>query len=89
MPLHSRDASWRGARCWRRRSAKVSAPAGCKVRPLRVACLSEVCRLAGCGAEAWHHAHQALDLARQLKERGNEARALHQLGVVYAHAISS
>jgi tetratricopeptide (TPR) repeat protein len=54
----------------------------------RVACLSEVCRLAGCGAEAWHYAHQALDLARQFKERGNEARALHQLGVVYAHAIS-
>jgi tetratricopeptide (TPR) repeat protein len=29
---------------------------------------------------------QALDLARQLKDRGNEARALHQLGVVHAHA---
>jgi tetratricopeptide (TPR) repeat protein len=48
--------------------------------------LSEVCRLAGRGEEAWQHAHQALDLARQLKERGNEARALHQLGVVHAHA---
>ena len=32
------------------------------------------------------HARQALDLARQLKERGNEALALHQLGVVHAHA---
>jgi tetratricopeptide (TPR) repeat protein len=51
-----------------------------------VARLSEVCRLAGRGEEAWQHARQALDLARQLKERGNEARALHQLGVVHAHA---
>ena len=32
------------------------------------------------------HAHQALGLARQHKERGNEALALHQLGVVQAHA---
>lgn len=55
-------------------------------RALWVARLSEVCRLAGRGAEAWQHAHRALDLARQLKERGNEARALHQLGVVQAHA---
>jgi tetratricopeptide (TPR) repeat protein len=52
----------------------------------RVTWLSEVCRLAGHGEEAWQHARQALDLARQLKERGNEALALHQLGVVYAHA---
>jgi tetratricopeptide (TPR) repeat protein len=52
----------------------------------RVAWLSEVCRLTGCGEEAWQHARQALDLARQLKERGNEAHALHQLGVVQAHA---
>ena len=52
----------------------------------RVAWLSEVCRLAGRGEEAWQHARQALDLARQQKERGNEARALHQLGVVQAHA---
>jgi hypothetical protein len=35
---------------------------------------------------AWQHAHQALDLARQQKERGEEALALHQLGVVHAHA---
>src|SRR5262249_1253044 len=52
----------------------------------RVAWLSEVCRLAGRGEEAWQHARQALDLARQLKERGNEALALHQLGVVHAYA---
>jgi tetratricopeptide (TPR) repeat protein len=52
----------------------------------RVAWLSEVYRLAGRGEEAWQHARQALDLARQQKERGNEARALHQLGVVQAHA---
>jgi tetratricopeptide (TPR) repeat protein len=51
-----------------------------------VAWLSEVCRLAGCGEEAWQHARQALDLAQQHKERGNEARAHYQLGAVYAHA---
>ena len=48
--------------------------------------LSEVCRLAGRSEEAWQHARQALDLARQHKERANEALALHQLGVVHAHA---
>jgi len=52
----------------------------------RVAWLSEVCRLEGRGEEAGQHARQALDLARQQKERGNEALALHQLGVVQAHA---
>ena len=52
----------------------------------RVRRLSEVCRLTGRYDEAWQHARQALDLARQLQERGNEAHALHQLGVVYAHA---
>jgi tetratricopeptide (TPR) repeat protein len=51
-----------------------------------VAWLSEVCRLAGRGEEAWQHAHQALDLARQQKIRRDEACALHQLGVVQAHA---
>jgi class 3 adenylate cyclase/tetratricopeptide (TPR) repeat protein len=51
-----------------------------------VAWLSEVCRLMGRGEEAWQHARQALDLARQHKERANEALALHQLGVVQAHA---
>jgi tetratricopeptide (TPR) repeat protein len=55
----------------------------------RVAWLSEVCRLAGHREEAWQHAHQALDLARQHKERGNEAHALYQLGVVQAHADPS
>jgi DNA-binding winged helix-turn-helix (wHTH) protein/tetratricopeptide (TPR) repeat protein len=51
-----------------------------------VAWLSEVCRLAGRGEEARQHARRALALARQLKERGNEALALHQLGTVLAHA---
>jgi tetratricopeptide (TPR) repeat protein len=51
-----------------------------------VAWLSEVCRLAGHRDEAWQHARQALDLARQQKERWGEALALHQLGVVHAHA---
>jgi class 3 adenylate cyclase/tetratricopeptide (TPR) repeat protein len=51
-----------------------------------VAQLSEVCRLAGRGEEAWQHARQALDLARQHRERANEAIALRQLGVVQAHA---
>jgi tetratricopeptide (TPR) repeat protein len=53
---------------------------------LRISRLSEVCRLAGHGAEAWQHALQALDLARKLKERGNEALALLQLSAVHAHA---
>jgi tetratricopeptide (TPR) repeat protein len=47
--------------------------------------LSEVCRLAGHGDEAWQHARQALDLARQQKARRNEGRALYQLGTVHAH----
>jgi tetratricopeptide (TPR) repeat protein len=51
--------------------------------------LSEVCRLAGHGAEAWQHACQEMDLARQRKKRSNEALALHQLGVVQAHAEPS
>ena len=55
-------------------------------RAVHWAWLSEVCRLAGCGDEAWQHARQALDLAVQQKARGNEALALHQLGVVQAHA---
>jgi tetratricopeptide (TPR) repeat protein len=40
----------------------------------------------GRGDEAWRYARQALDLARQLKERGNEVRTLYQLGLVHAHA---
>jgi tetratricopeptide (TPR) repeat protein len=55
-------------------------------RAYPVAWLSEVCRLAGRGAEAWQHACQALDLARQQQAHGDEALALHQLGTVYAHA---
>ena len=51
-----------------------------------IARLSEVCRVAGRREEAWQYARQALDLARQQKVRGEEACALHQLGVVYAHA---
>jgi len=51
----------------------------------RIAWLSEVCRLAG-REEALQYARQALDLARQQKERANEALALHQLGVVQTHA---
>jgi tetratricopeptide (TPR) repeat protein len=50
----------------------------------RVAWLSEVCRLAGHSEEASQHAHQALDLARQQKARGDEAHALHQLATVQA-----
>ena len=50
-----------------------------------VAWLSEVCRLAGHDEEAWQHARQALDLARQIKNRKDEVRALHQLGTLYAH----
>ena len=40
----------------------------------------------GRGEEAWQHARQALDLARQQKARGDEAQALYQLGAVHAHA---
>jgi tetratricopeptide (TPR) repeat protein len=56
--------------------------------PRWFAWLSEVCRLAGRGEEAWLYARQALDLARQRKARGDEALALHQLGVVHADADS-
>jgi class 3 adenylate cyclase/tetratricopeptide (TPR) repeat protein len=55
-------------------------------RALWVAWLSEIDRLEGCREEAWQHARQALDLARQLKGRGNEAFALYQLGAVHTHA---
>jgi len=48
---------------------------------------SEVYRLAGHSDEAWQHARQALDLARQQKARWDEAYALHQLGVIQAHAV--
>jgi tetratricopeptide (TPR) repeat protein len=42
--------------------------------------------LAGRGEEAWQCARQALDVARQHNERANGAYALHQMGVVHAHA---
>jgi tetratricopeptide (TPR) repeat protein len=46
--------------------------------------LSEACRLAGRDEEAWQHARQALDQARQHKDRASEAEALYQLGVLHA-----
>ena len=55
-------------------------------RPILWAWLSESCRRGGHDAEALQHARQALALARQQKDRGDEALALHQLGVVLAHA---
>jgi tetratricopeptide (TPR) repeat protein len=54
--------------------------------PDAVVWLSEICRLAGHREEAWQYARQALDLARQHRERANEALALYQLGVGHAHA---
>jgi tetratricopeptide (TPR) repeat protein len=48
--------------------------------------LSALYLLAGCVDEAWQHAGQALDLARQLKACGEEAQALFQLGAVHAQA---
>ena len=51
-----------------------------------MAWLSDVCLLAGCRQEAWQHAHQALDLARQQQARGNEGQALRRLGAVHADA---
>jgi len=53
---------------------------------LQVARLSAVCLLEGRVDEAMQHARQALALARQQKARGDEALALHQLGVVQTHA---
>jgi hypothetical protein len=86
MPLRSRGASRRGA-CWLEEALSESIRTGAlRGQAYRVAWLSEVCRLAGRGEEAWQHARQALDLTRQQKARGDEARALHQLGVLHAHA---
>ena len=55
--------------------------------PAHVTHLSAVDLLAGRLPEARQHVCQALDLARQQKARANEARALFQLGSVYAHAV--
>jgi class 3 adenylate cyclase/tetratricopeptide (TPR) repeat protein len=63
----------------------VAIRTGARQSPQSVAWLSEVCRLAGRGEEAWQHARQALDLARHQRDRGDEAIALHQLGAVHAH----
>jgi tetratricopeptide (TPR) repeat protein len=48
--------------------------------------LSAVYLLAGRVEEAWQHACQALDLARQMEVRREEAEALCQLGAVQAQA---
>ena len=84
--MRSMGASRRGARCWRRAISESLRTGSPRNHSLFVTWLSEVCRLAGRGEEAWQHACQAIDLARQQKARGHEAVALHQLGVVYAHA---
>jgi class 3 adenylate cyclase/tetratricopeptide (TPR) repeat protein len=55
--------------------------------PAHVTHLSAVDLLAGRLAEARQHVEKALDLARQQKARGNEARALFQLGSVHAHTV--
>lgn len=57
------------------------------LRGWHVGWLSEVCRLAGCGAAALRHARQALALSRQKQERGDEAAVLHQLGESHASAV--
>jgi len=46
---------------------------GARQSPNWIVRLSEVCRLAGFHEEACQHAHQALNLARQQKVRGEEA----------------
>ena len=68
----------------RRDDLRTGALGGGYVTHLRQ--LSAVYLLAGRFDEAWQHACQALDLARQQKARGNEAHALFQLGAVHAQA---
>jgi class 3 adenylate cyclase/tetratricopeptide (TPR) repeat protein len=68
----------------RRADLRTGALGGDYVSHLRQ--LSGVYLLAGRVDEAWRHACQALDLARQQKARGNEAHALFQLGAVHAQA---
>src|SRR5262249_61999133 len=66
-----------------RESRRMGAPLG---QSSIVALLSAVCLLDGHVDEAEQHARQALDLARQYRERGHEALALCQLGAVHAQA---
>jgi tetratricopeptide (TPR) repeat protein len=68
----------------RRDDLRTGALGGGYVSHLRQ--LSIVYLLAGLVDEAWQHACQALDLARQQKVRGHEAQALFQLGAVHAQA---
>jgi tetratricopeptide (TPR) repeat protein len=55
------------------------------VRSSRFRQLGEIHLLAGHPAEAFENARQALDLARERKQRGFEALALRLLGEVMAH----
>jgi tetratricopeptide (TPR) repeat protein len=84
MPMRCRGTSRRGKGCWKE-AISESIRTGAR-NPRWLAWFSEVCRLEGRGAEAWQHARQVLGLARQLKDRGDEALALHQLAVVRSHA---
>jgi tetratricopeptide (TPR) repeat protein len=71
----------------RRDDLRTGALGGDYVTHLRQ--LSAVYLLAGRVDEAGQHACQALDLSRQLKARGDEARALFQLGAVHTQADPS
>jgi tetratricopeptide (TPR) repeat protein len=68
----------------RRDDLRTGALGGGYVTHLRQ--LSAAYLLAGRVGEAWQHACLALDLARRLKARGEEAHALFQQGAVHAHA---
>jgi tetratricopeptide (TPR) repeat protein len=68
----------------RRDDLRTGALGGSYVTHLRQ--LSAVYLLAGRCDDAWQHACQAFDLARQQKARGDEVRALFQRGAVHAQA---
>jgi class 3 adenylate cyclase/DNA-binding winged helix-turn-helix (wHTH) protein/tetratricopeptide (TPR) repeat protein len=68
----------------RRDDLRTGALGGDYVTHLRQ--LSAVYLLDGRVDEAWRHACQAVDLAREQNARGQEALALFQLGAVHAHA---
>jgi tetratricopeptide (TPR) repeat protein len=68
----------------RRHDLHTGAVGGDYVTHLRQ--LSVVYLLAGRCDEAWQHACQAFDRARQQKVRGHEAQALFQLAAVQVHA---